>query len=288
MVVISLCGDSPGSRSSVLGVRREKRVLTCRLDGQEIRKRSGLAEALPVQWIGSQPQLLLESGPEVRRRFIDMGLFHVEQSYLGTLGDFHRILRQRNAAIRLGGASAVRVWNQSMHMAALALNESRQQFVHDLMRRVQALIAPWKPGFSLGYKFRPGWSLDGSLLEQLESKIDLDLKMGYTTIGPQRAELELLADNVNAAKKLSRGQQKILVLALNLALMDYMLESRGVTPVVLCDDLAAELDVANRERVIKAFEARPAQVFLTMVDRGALRGISTDPSMFHVEHGQLS
>lgn len=277
----------PGGRKSVLGVRRERRQLTCRLNGQDVHRRSELAEALPVQWIGSQPQLLLALGPEIRRRFIDMGLFHVEHSYLGVMSEFQRILKQRNSAIRQADAATVKVWNRPFARVAEEMTARRRVFIEDLMARVRALVDRWGAGFLTGYRFRAGWQEAEPLFEQLERKVDQDVRLGYSTFGPQRAELEVLADGVNAEKKLSRGQQKILVMALNLALMDMIAEGRGYPPVLLIDDLAAELDGQNRGVMIRELQSRRAQVFLAMIEEPALAPDQEDAAVFHVEHGAL-
>lgn len=277
--------DPLSGRTSKLGLRREKRRFSCRLDGQDVNRRSSLAEALPVQWIGSQPQSLLQMGPEVRRRFIDMGLFHVEHRYLAALTDFQRALRQRNAATREGSPPAVSVWDRTFAQTGETLTGYRESFIADLMTKVVALLARWQVGFVVGYRFRPGWSPDKPLQVQLAGKLDLDLRMGYSTIGPQRAEWELLADGVNAERKLSRGQQKVLVLALHLALWDMISERQSRTPVLLIDDLAAELDARNRAQMIFELEERPVQGFLTMIDPHVLRADRTLPAVFHVKHG---
>ena len=282
--------DKPTQRRSTLGLRRETKTLLCRLDGRDITKRSDLAEALPVQWIGSQPQLLLSMGPEVRRKFIDMGLFHVEQSYLPVLADFLRTLRQRNAAIRQNsGADSVRLWNQPLALVSERMHQYREKFVTALMDTTRALLAEWQTGYELDYRYRQGWALGESLLKQLDSKLDMDLRLGYTGRGPQRAELELIADGGLADKKLSRGQQKILVLALNLAMIDLLVDAGRKLPVVLVDDLAAELDKENRARIIQQLSNRQVQTFLTKIEPEALIASTGIPTQtFHVEHGALA
>lgn len=272
---------------STLGLRREKRHLTCRLDGQDVKKRSVLAEALPVQWIGSQPQLFLSLGPEVRRRFIDMGLFHVEQSYLRVMEEFQRVLRQRNAAIRTSDPEAVRIWDRSFCEMAEQMNEHRERFVRDLTNVFTEKYSAWSTDYTLAFRFRRGWSAGQELASQLKQGLGVDLRLGYTTRGPQRANLEILADGAPAEKTLSRGQQKILVLALNLALSRMICEKKGEPPVLLIDDLAAELDVRNRCRLLEEFSTGSGQVFLTKIEDSALRLESSTIRTFHVEQGTI-
>ena len=284
-VVVEIMDEMEG-RPMILGVRREKKGLTCRLDGQDVKRRSVLAEALPVQWIGSQPQLLLGLGPDVRRRFIDMGMFHVEHDYLDSFSNYQRNLRQRNAAIKLGNHKGVRIWNSPLAIAGELLNQKRVSFVHSLMERVLEIVSTWDAGFSLSYRYRPGWTAQEPLAEQLDKKIDADLKYGYTTSGPHRAELDLMVGAGLAEKQLSRGQQKILVLALNLALLDLIAIRRRQVPILLVDDLAAELDPKNRERMLEELLIRKGQVFLTKIEETAIAA-TPGAKTFHVEHGVL-
>ncbi len=285
-VIVQFSCENGGSPSR-LGVRRDRSSLTCRLNGKDIKKRSILAETLPLQWMGSQPQLLLGLGPEVRRRFIDLALFHVEPNYLSIMTAFQRALRQRNAALRRGPAAAVRHWHVPIDSAAAEMDRHRAAFIESLLPRVRKFLKRWSVEFELGWRYRRGWGRDIALKDFLHQKVDQDLRVGYTTAGPQRAELDLMADGAVAEKSLSRGQQKLLVLALNLAVMDMIIEAKGVAPVFLVDDLAAELDCENRARLIDELERRDAQIFLTRIEGTAL--IPNKPStVFHVEHGRLA
>lgn len=286
-VVVSLIDERSG-KTLTLGVRRDRRNIACRLNGDSVHRRSELAEALPVQWVGSQPQLLLELGPEVRRRFLDMAVFHVERGYVRVLGEFQRILRQRNAAIRSGASpDQIRVWDGSLADAAESIDRQRGAVLNVLIPRMSDLFCAWVPGLAITHRYRRGWRGDKPLVEQLASRTEGDLRVGYTTLGPQRAELEFLSEGVAAEKVLSRGQQKLLVLALNLALLDTLIDANGRAPVFLIDDLAAELDPANRGRVIDAIGARPVQAFLTTIDPGMLPVPGGLTTVFHVEQGAL-
>ena len=284
-VIVQLSRENGGVLSR-LGVRREKSSLTCRLNGSDVRKRSVLAETLPLQWVGSQPQLLLALGPEVRRRFIDLALFHVEPTYLNVMTAFQRALKQRNAALRQGPAAAVHHWHVPIDSAATVMDRRRASFIESLLPRVQNLLERWSVEFDLEWRYRRGWGNDIALKDLLHQKVDQDLRVGFTSSGPQRAVLDLMVDGGSAEKCLSRGQHKLMVLALNLGVMDMITEAKGVAPVLLVDDLAAELDRENRARLIAELEQREAQIFLTKIEGGALTANKLSP-VFHVEHGRL-
>ena len=280
---------SADESGAILGVRRGKQSLLCRLNGSDVRKRSELAEALPVQWIGSQPQLLISMGPEVRRRFVDMGLFHVEPPYLRAYAEFQRTLQQRNAAIRQGSREQVSFWSTPFAAASEALNEYRESFSERLVRRTLELLGEWHTDFTIDYRFRRGWSSTVHLEEELRRKVDLDLKMGFTTIGPQRAELEISVEGGVAEKRLSRGQQKVLVFALNLAMQDLIKSRKGTAPILLVDDLNAELDQLNREKLLAAIVARGGQTFIAAIELPIDVGrLPPGTRLFHVEHGRCT
>ena len=286
-IVVDLL-DERSDTEHRLGLRRGKSDFVCRLDGDDVKKRSTLAETLPVQFIGSQPQVFLDQGPDIRRRFMDMGLFHVEHAFLPVYSECYRSLKQRNAALKAHDARSANAWNNSFFVAAEAVHAFRASFIESLMISVSHRVDQWKLGFEISYKYRKGWRDGEELLCQLIDRLDQDMQMGFTSVGPQRADVELFANGVNASKTLSRGQQKMLVFALNLALADVQQMRTGTKPVLMIDDLAAELDVNNQRKVFDALEDLSAQVFVTSISEpSALGDGARSPAMFHVEHGRL-
>jgi DNA replication and repair protein RecF len=287
-VVLVKLRDNGSESVSTLGISRGAKAFRCRLNGVDLTRRSELAATLPVQWIGSQPQILLDLGPDVRRRFLDMAVFHVEPAYLKTLADFQRALRQRNGALRKGGDSAaVRVWDRPLSDAGEQIDRDRRSVLEAIFRQFRKILDQWRLDFSVNYRYRSGWTRDHGLREELEARVDDDIQRGFTGRGPHRAELEILCDSGLAQKVLSRGQQKMLVIALHLATFDYIAErARSRRPILLFDDLAAELDVSNRARVLDALEARDGQYFVTRLTDDRLP-LTSRRAVFHVEHGQL-
>lgn len=287
VVVVKLRGSDPESEST-LGISRGAKEFRCRLNGIDLTRRSELAATLPVQWIGSQPQILLDLGPDVRRRFLDMAMFHVEPRYLQTLADFQRSLRQRNGALRLvGDRSAVRVWDRPLSEAGEQIDRDRRSVLDAIFQRLRNILDEWQLDFSVTYRYRSGWSKDRGLREELDAQLDDDMQRGFTRSGPHRAELEILSASGLAQKVLSRGQQKMLVIALHLATFDLIVkEALQRRPVLLLDDLAAELDLANRGKVLGALEARSGQCFITRLSDDRLPTPSGG-AVFHVEQGQL-
>lgn len=165
---------SADESGAILGVRRGKQSLLCRLNGSDVRKRSELAEALPVQWIGSQPQLLISMGPEVRRRFVDMGLFHVEPPYLRAYAEFQRTLQQRNAAIRQGSREQVSLWSTPL------LRPPRHS-TNIANRSVNVLFAARSSCLANGTRISPSTTdFEGGGLQQSTSRKNSDARSIWT------------------------------------------------------------------------------------------------------------
>ena len=126
------------------------------------------------------------------------------------------------------------------------------------------------------------------LNEELTRKLELDVANGFTSVGPQRAEIEVFTEGCAAEKTLSRGQQKMLVIALNFALIGLMQARHRQAPLVLVDDLAAELDLMNQERVLDGIAGDSVQAFVTSIrDPGKQPPTPAARTVFHVEHGRL-
>jgi DNA replication and repair protein RecF len=140
-----------------------------------------------------------------------------------------------------------------------------------------------------GLDYYPGWdSSRSSLLQELTQTLARDRKRGFTCSGPHRADLIFNHQGQRAAQVISRGQQKLLVVALFLAQAELLTRKTGRSSVLLFDDLAAELDAAHRQKVLTVLERMAAQVFITALDKDVIRpSAGTDVRWFHVERGHL-
>ena len=132
-----------------------------------------------------------------------------------------------------------------------------------------------------------GWGGGDGLQDALVRRRDQDHRAGFTSAGPHRDDLRIQSEGASAVDRLSRGQQKMLVLGLILAQMLRVAGEIGQAPVLLVDDLAAELDANARARVIELLVERSIQVFVSTLDPDLLGGLPRSTAMFHVEQGCL-
>ena len=278
-------------RSVPVGMQRSGSRLTCRIDGQPVKRLSEMAALFPVQWIGGNLHAVIEDGPANRRQFLDWGLFHVKPAYIDSWKRFQKLLKQRNAALRKhSGVREVQAWDAELAVAGEQLDCFRSDYIAALIPRIELLGSRF-PMFehSVEINYRRGWPADKSYAQTLSSSLEKDQDCGFTQSGPQRAELAFVYDNKLARERLSRGQQKVYVIALHLAQATLLFDETGKTSLFLFDDLGAELDRENQAKVMSLLTAIQAQVFVTSIGNINLTDWSVDAvKRFHVEHGHVT
>lgn len=224
----------------------------------------------------------------MRRAFLNWTVFHVEPSYGEAWIHFEKVLRQRNAALKTRDARLTDAWTAELGKFSVVIDKARLLWLDRLIEILSQRLRDWLPEEHIELVYRRGWSKDSDLVSVLSSNRDRELEAGFTLHGPHRADLEIKCGSVDGHHVLSGGQQKLLVIALLLAQIELWRLSGKVSPLLLVDDLPAELDVANRSLVVRAVEALNVQAFLTCIRRDAITLSSGDSKWFHVEHGRYS
>lgn len=249
-----------------------------------------LARSLPLQLINPDSYSLLTDGPKPRREFLDWGLFHVEHGFFPLWQRYQRVLKQRNACLQQAKPSGqVKAWNAELAVAGEELARMRETYLQQLTPIIHEELTNLISLDNFKISYSPGWDITQNLNSILEAAYPRDAMLGYTQYGPHRADLVLKVNNLPAQDVLSRGEQKLLVLALRLAQGILLRALTGKKCIYLLDDIAAELDVERRRHVVQALINLKAQVFATAVERDALIDLAqhAQTKMFHVEHGEV-
>ena len=274
----------------VLAVGRTGRgSLDRRLDADSSARASDLASLLPVLVFEPSSPDVVFGGSERRRRLLDWGVFHVEQVPVDVWGRYQRALRQRNLALRgqdLGSASA---WEGPLAEAGVEITAHRQRFLERWQQALDRTLAGFGGQLTaVECRFLAGWSQDSAdFSEALVSGRRRDLGLAYTYAGPHRADLAFRVSGREAREVLSRGQARGLVLALLVSLAECFRECLGEPPVLLLDDVCAELDAAHSSALFASLDAGGYQALVSSVKVPAQREAQRD-SVFHVEQGAIT
>jgi DNA replication and repair protein RecF len=274
------------------GLRHSGQAWEGRLDGATLGHLGELCAALAVVTIEPGSHSLIMGGADLRRRFADWGLFHVEPDFLALWRRYARALKQRNALLKRGVRDPqLDAWEQELAGSGEPLTSHRQQYLEQLQPHLQQVLAALLPAAGRSrLEFQPGWRRgELGLGDALLLSRDRDFAVGHTTVGPHRADWRIDHAAIPGRTALSRGQTKLTALSALLAQAEYHARVRGDWPVMALDDLASELDQAHQRRVLERLLSTGAQVFLTGTEPPAvLQAMGANPTVFHVEQGQLS
>ncbi len=273
------------------GLRHSGQQWQGRLDGADVSHLGDLCAALVVVSVEPGSHALIAGTGEVRRRFVDWGLFHVEQEFLPVWRRYARALKQRNALLKRRQVNGeLDAWERELALAGEIITQQRQGYLDALQPHVSRLLASLLPAAGEGTMvFQPGWRRDEmGLADALLLARDRDVLAGFTSVGPHRADWQIDCSGIPGRHALSRGQAKLSALSVLLAQAEHHAGVRGEWPVVALDDLASELDLDHQRRVLERLRDSRAQVFITGTQAPAMLGsLGVEVTAFHVEHGQL-
>ncbi len=231
---------------------------------------------------------LVKGDPGQRRELLDDLLTGLAPRYVAVLGDLERVLRQRNALLRSaatlrGGGTRARdaavetlaVWDERLVPVAAELTAARARLVTalaDPLARAYRSVAPGE-GTDVTAEYVSGVPgtvsqdrdiEEGRIQDALVRRRDEELARGMTLVGPHRDELSLSLGGLPVRGYASHGESWSLALALRLACFELLQERAGPAgdPVLVLDDVFAELDEARRDRLARAV-AGVEQVIVT-------------------------
>jgi DNA replication and repair protein RecF len=281
----SALSSSPSTSSQALGVQVSRTEgTTARISGTTARSLTELTQAFPVQIIDPGVHKLVEEGAHRRRRWMDWAVFHVEHQFGDWWQRYTRILKQRNAALRTQPAQ-VTAWDTELARVGELIADSRRRFIESLLPFWRESVLALS-GLDPELHYFKGWAQDVSLAEALMASKSRDESKRLTHPGPHRADVIIRMSGRPAREVLSRGQQKLVAVAMTLAQLNLLQQATETTPTLLLDDPAAELDGEHLGRFIEQVMRLRSQLVLTSLHSES-RLFGTPNRVFHVEQGRV-
>jgi DNA replication and repair protein RecF len=284
-----------------------------KVNGAVVRATDLIGQIAVVMFLPDDVEIV-GGGPAQRRKYLDNALSQVDVEYARALDLYTDVLSQRNALLKQlaetgapdYGADQLIYWDEQLATAGTTITLRRQSMIaeleqladrlhRDLTRERHSLRLRYQPAFDadqpLGPVYQPSLNLNlptqspeatfeqakSSFLKQLEAKRREELARGTTLVGPHRDELRFIADEIDLGVYGSRGQQRTAVLALKLAEVHWMRKQINDWPILLLDEVMAELDVHRRSFLLGQITGAN-QCVLT----------ATDPEMFTTKFREQS
>ncbi|MEI2581068.1 DNA replication/repair protein RecF [Scytonema sp. PRP1] len=293
-----------GISDLTLTLRRNGRR-TVALNSETLRRQMDFLGVLNAVQFSSLDLDLVRGGPEGRRNWLDTLLIQLEPVYAHILQQYHQVLRQRNAFLKHNVEtrhlsslqSELAVWDAQLASTGTRVIRRRDRAI----QRLAPIASAWHASISgsteiLELKYSPNISLEYNHPEQIQQafldKIQLravaELHQGTTLVGPHRDEIELTINQTPARQYGSQGQQRTLVLALKLAELQLIEEVVGEPPLLLLDDVLAELDPSRQNQLLDTIQDR-FQTLITTTHLGSFdsQWLNSSQILF-VKAGEIS
>jgi DNA replication and repair protein RecF len=260
---LSVSGQVAAIESAVttLGFEVTGSTAAARIGGRTVESLAELSQAFPVQVIDPGMHRLIEEAGHRRRRWLDWGVFHVEPLFLDQWRRYVRALKQRNAALKSENGDAS-IWDAELARLGESIAEARRAVVEQLQPYWHPTVLALS-GLDVELQYQRGWSQDLTLREALVASWARDRARQLTHAGPHRADIALRLHGRPARDVLSRGQQKLVAAAMTVAQLQLLKAATEVTPTLLLDDPAAELDGERLQRLINQVAQLQCQLVVT-------------------------
>lgn len=279
--------------AGVTGQRLRKEIL---LDGVKRPLAEVIGHFNAVIFVAQMTEII-EGGPEARRRYLNLALAQTMPGYARQLSEYAEALSQRNALLkqlaeRGGDLSQLDFWDDSISRSGSAIILRRIQAVQEidklaarihreLTQETEVLRLHYQPAYdplphpdgqiAMALKTpvqRNGLSeevIRQGFLDALVQTRNEEIRRGMTVLGPHRDELRFLANGIDLSDYGSRGQVRTALLALKLAEIEWMKARTGQWPVLLLDEVLAELDIQRRLDLLRYLD-KIEQAVLTTTD----------------------
>jgi DNA replication and repair protein RecF len=279
--------------TGINGQRLRKEIL---LDGVKKSANDVIGHFNAVIFVPQMSQII-EGAPEDRRRYLNLALAQSTPAYARVTSEYNQALTQRNALLKMldergGNSDQLDVWDDTLARlgsqiilwrieAIKQIERLASRVHHELTHGSEILRLAYEPAYDplpkpngqMGLKIdtvidRSELELDeiqNGFRKRLRELRNEEINRGLTTIGPHRDDLRFLANNIDLSDYGSRGQVRTALLALKLAEVNWMKDRTGEWPVILLDEVMAELDLQRRADLLK-YVGESEQVLFTTTD----------------------
>lgn len=222
----------------------------------------------PGEYLGTVPVVLFEPSsmdmvrgtPSLRRAWVDRILCFSDRAYLTALVQYRRILRQRNHLLRHKQSSREQLfaWDVILSEHADYIVGQRAQFITEINKQLTTRyqsISHTQDEVEINYRSTvPIENYREKLLNELERRVERDLRFGSTSVGPHRDDIDLIYNGQALAHYGSRGENRTMVLALVLSELEYLRQHARSAPILLLDDVLSELDERRQQKLLSGIK----------------------------------
>lgn len=248
------------------GVRLKKSFVS----GGNKRSRLSFEDTKPAVLFQPDDLRLMSGSPSRRRDYADTLLSQLIPSFRQDILAYERTLLQRNSFLKSSSRTSDQlfVWNMQLAERGGRIIKRRSELVDEINKNISRIYSKVAGNdFQIKLIYEPSLPAakdSNSLLAALDKSFNLDIRRGYTTVGPHRDNIAIHINDRPFREVASRGENRTLVLALKIFELQQLEKSRHEKPLLLLDDVFSELDSLRRKSLTKFL--RNYQTFITTTD----------------------
>ena len=268
--------DGKREQEAEIVLGRKNRFSCNRVPLQSLSEFSGV---FPTVFFSPSHLSIVQGEPRLRRQFLDRAIAQLRPDYATYLGQYERVLTQRNALLKSMKQNAVNyldVWDRQLSQLGSVISILRQDYVNKMqpiLNQIYQGISTGKEVLSASYhstvfEDAPDQIYSADKVEQylqaLSNSREKDVATGHTAIGIHRDDLSLKIGDLGVREYGSQGQQRSCVIVLKLTEAKLLKNIVGSEPIVLLDDVMSELDESRQDYILN--HVKRHQVFITCCD----------------------
>ena len=267
------------------------------IDGKPVRGQNLLAEHIALAWLTPDMDRLLTEGASARRKFLDRLAYSFDPAHGNRVRVYEKAMRERLRLLRDGPSDAL--WlsalENEMAQKAVAIAAARRHMIARLRTAIaeSGAIFPRADIAVRGtaedmLEHTPALPVEDALRAAFARSRGEDAKAGTCATGAHRSDLRVVHHAKNCPADLcSTGEQKALMIAIMLAYVRLLAETRRMTPLFLLDDCAAHLDDFRRDALFDEVRSLGAQAWFTGTTPETFSRLAPHAQMFQIENGTI-
>ncbi len=267
-----------------------------KVNGLKKTKSSEFLRVLQVVYFSSADLTLMRGDPSDRRKWLDMAICQIYAAYYEKLSKYNKIRLQKSNFLSQynHNESLLDAFNTQMSVAAANIVYLRIKFLNELEKIASIKHSSVSPEEKLSFEYDSNLpknlcvkELSQIIYEKLTQIKDDEIRRSQCLFGPHRDDISFFINEIDAKKYASQGQQRTLVLALKLAELDIIKDKTGETPLLLLDDVLAELDNVRQNYLLNAID-ESTQTIITSVDTLAFdEKFLSDVDIVKISNGKI-
>ena len=232
---------------------------TIKIDKIAIRKIGELMGSANAVFFSPEELKLVKESPDERRRFMNIDISQTNKRYFYLIGRYEKVLANRNKLLKSSSdinviKESIDIWDRALADLAEKIAYERKKFIEELApyaKLAHEYISGGNEQIEIKYISSFEENYAANMVKALAKNLEKDFKLGYTTVGVHRDEIDIYLNGVEVKNFGSQGQQRTVALSMKLAELEIIKNRVGEYPILLLDDVFSELDKERRKKLLK-------------------------------------